>query len=55
MKIYGMPEDAKRFKWVVARKYKGKMWYVNAWNDHAYAVTHAVVRGYKVYAQSEIQ
>ena len=55
MKIYGMPEDAKRFKWIIAREYRGKMWFVNAWNDHAYARTHAVVRGYKMFPIEECE
>lgn len=55
MKVYGMPEEAKSFKWIITHEYKGKQWYVNAWQDKSAAVSHAVVGGYKVTPIEEVK
>lgn len=55
MKIYGMPTEAKSYKWIVAHEYKGKMWFVNAWDSYNYARSQAIIGGYKVYSVDEIE
>lgn len=55
MKIKAMPIEAKSYKWIVAHKFNGELWYVNAWNSYYYAKGQAIVGGYVVIAIEDVE